>query len=77
MWRKEVYRLDFVLLCTKKFLQPHCWVLDPTQRQRDNGKQWKVLDWPSQSSDLNPVEHAFHLLKRRLKTWRSQSNSKA
>ena len=30
-------------------------------------KKWKVLDWPSQSTDCNPIEHAFHLLKRRLK----------
>ena len=27
----------------------------------------KVLEWPSQSADLNPIEHAFYLLKRKLK----------
>ena len=26
-----------------------------------------VLDWPSQLPDLNPIERAFHLLKKRLK----------
>ena len=30
-------------------------------------KKWKVLDWSSQSPDLNPIEQAFYLLKRRLK----------
>ena len=29
-------------------------------------EKWKVLDRPSQSLDLNPIKHAFHLLKRRL-----------
>src|SRR4029434_10164871 len=30
-------------------------------------KKWNVLQWPSQSPDLNPIEHAFHLLKTKLK----------
>ncbi len=30
-------------------------------------KKWKVLDCPNQSPDLNPIEHEFHQLKRRLK----------
>lgn len=29
-----------------------------------------ILRWPNQSPDLNPVEHAFHLLQTRLKTER-------
>ncbi len=30
-------------------------------------KKWKVLDCPSQSPELNPIEHEFHQPKRRVK----------
>ena len=33
-------------------------------------KKWNILLWPSQSPDLNPIEHAFHLLKTKLKAER-------
>ncbi len=34
-----------------------------------------ILQWPSQSSDLNPIEHAFHLLKTKLKAERPKTNN--
>ena len=30
-------------------------------------KKWDVMQWASQSPDLNPIAHAFHLLKTKLK----------
>ncbi len=33
-------------------------------------KKIYILQWPSQSPDLNPIEHAFHLLKTKLKAER-------
>ncbi len=27
-------------------------------------KKWNILQWLSQSPDLNPIEHAFHLLSQ-------------
>lgn len=36
-------------------------------------KKWNVLQWPRQSPDLNPIEHAFHLLKTRLKAERPEN----
>ncbi len=33
-------------------------------------KKWNILQWPSQSPDLNPTEHAFYLLKPKLKAER-------
>ncbi len=29
--------------------------------------KWNILQWPSHSPDLKPIEHAFHLLKTKLK----------
>lgn len=38
-------------------------ILKATQEFFFLAKKLNILQWPSQSSDLNPMEHAFHLLK--------------
>lgn len=48
------------------------WTMDPKHSAKAtkeflNAKKWNVLQWPSQSANLNPVEHAFHLLEANLK----------
>lgn len=38
-------------------------------------KKWKILSWPSQSPDLNPIEHAFGLLKKKLRSQKPSSRA--
>lgn len=38
-------------------------------------KKWNILQWPSQSPGLNPIEHAFHLLKTKVKAERPKTSN--
>ena len=59
---------------TKTFCLP-IWNEFQTNWEEDNDPKhtanmtkdfMKVLDWPSQSPDLNPIEHALHLLEEEI-----------
>ena len=47
-----------------------------TTKEFIRGKKWNVLEWPSQAPDLNPIEHALYLLKRRLMEKPSETRNK-
>ena len=55
-------------------IQPNAseWTMNRSILQKQpksffKAKKWNVMQWPRQSPDLNPIEHAFHLLKTKLK----------
>ena len=39
-------------------------------------KKWRVLNWPSQSPDLNPIEHTLNLLKRKMRSEKPRNKAK-
>ena len=39
-------------------------------------KKWTLLNWPSQSHDLTPIEHIFYLLKRQVQSENPKNKAK-
>ena len=42
-----------------------------------NAKNWDIIQWPSQSPVFNSIEHAFHLLKTKLRAERPNNQAAA
>ena len=74
----EIYKKHFVCQLSGKCVQTnweeshHAAIQWPKTHRQHNKitslgrKKWKVLDWPSQSPELNSIEHAVHQLRNRI-----------
>ena len=51
--------------------------MDDYPKHAAKATKWNILEWPSQSPDLNPIENAFCLLKTKLRTERPPNKQTA